>query len=78
MYKYRSTCRHTLLVHYNGKVEEVRPNQLIESKTKLGLPFLRWENPPTPPKRGRPKKEESKPLVIKKEKVNVETRKPKD
>lgn len=77
MYKYRSTCRHTLLVHYNGKVEEVRPNQIIESKAKLGLPYLRWENPPTPPKRGRPKKET--PLVTKKENLNVSnTRKPKD
>ena len=78
MYKYRSTCRHNLLVHYNGRVEEVRPNQIIESRTKLGLPFLRWLNPPAPPKRGRPKKVVEEPPKIKKEIVNVETRKPKD
>ena len=78
MYKYKSTCRYNLLVHYNGSVEEVRPNQIIESTTKLDLPYLKWINSPPPPKRGRPKKEAATPLVTKKETLNVNTRKSKD
>ncbi len=80
MYKYRCTCRHNLLVHYNGTVEEVRPNQIIESSSQLDLPFLRWINPPEPPKRGRPKKikEEIISPALKKESLNVNKRETKD
>ena len=79
MYKYRSTCRHNMLVHYNGQVAEIRPNQEFESKSMLSLPYLKWMNPPAPPKRGRPKKVVEQPLKIKKEELNVsDTRKSED
>ena len=67
-----------MLVHYNGQVEEIRPNQEIESNSILNLPYLKWVNPPAPAKRGRPKKVVETPLNINKENLNGDTRKSKD
>ena len=68
-----------MLVHYNGQVAEIRPNQEFESNSKLSLPYLKWMNPPAPLKRGRPRKVVEEPLKIKKEELNVsDTRKSED
>ena len=67
-----------MLVHYNGQVAEIRPNQEFESTSRLSLPYLKWTNPPDPPKRGRPKKVVEEPLKIKQEELNVDTRKSED
>ena len=41
MYKYKSTCRFKMLVFAGKEILEVRPQEVISSKTKLDNSYLK-------------------------------------
>ena len=41
MYKYKSTCRFKMLVFSGKEILEVRPQEVISSKTKLDNSYLK-------------------------------------
>lgn len=59
-YRYRSICRFPILIHLDGEITSIRPNQVFESSTPLEMDVLKKveeENKTTPkPKRGRRRK----------------------
>tara|TARA_R110002020_G_scaffold366392_1_gene578465 strand:+ start:423 stop:677 length:255 start_codon:yes stop_codon:yes gene_type:complete len=55
MYKYKNTSRNNILLYVSDNVQELRPNQVIESEEKLDLPFLHDVTEKKKPI-GRPKK----------------------
>ena len=50
-YKYRSVNRFSLLLEIDGELVQVRPNQVIESESKLSYDTLKEIKPPKPKKR---------------------------
>ena len=40
-YKYRSTCRFSMLLDLGGDLVQVRPNQVIESDKELNYEYLK-------------------------------------
>ena len=41
MYKYRSTCRFSMLLQIGQEIVQIRPNQIIESDTKIENSYLK-------------------------------------
>lgn len=53
-YKYRSTCRFSMLLDLGGDLVQVRPNQVIESDKELNYDYLkRIEDKPKTSKKPR-------------------------
>lgn len=58
-YRYRSICRFPILIHLEGDIVSIRPNQVFESSVPLEMDVLkRVEEKPatTKPRRGRKSK----------------------
>lgn len=40
MYKYKNKCAFRLLIYFEGELINVRPNEIIRSKTEINIPYL--------------------------------------
>ena len=38
--KYRSTCRFSMLAYIDDRIVQLRPGEIIESRTEINYPFL--------------------------------------
>jgi hypothetical protein len=57
-YKYRSTCRFSMLLDVDGDLIQIRPNQIIESTSELNYEYLKRieEKPKRTPAKRKPRR----------------------